>query len=147
MPAPTIDAIPVAVRPTRPMLRTNLALAKDGPGPEHPSDAQRKDAPRSPPGSLRRSRWRGRGCASPHARADRLPASVTVRHHADGTHLVAGREDPGLSLERPRDARATALGGEPRRERATPGDRATEPGRRLRGGVACREAPALRRGR
>src|SRR5215470_7680261 len=36
MPAPTIEAIPVAVRPTRPMLRTNLALAKAGPGPEHP---------------------------------------------------------------------------------------------------------------
>src|SRR5215831_7620219 len=36
MPAPTIEAMPVAVRPTRPMLRTNLALAKAGTGPEHP---------------------------------------------------------------------------------------------------------------
>src|SRR5215831_5727913 len=35
MPAPTIEAIPVAVRPTSPMLRTNLALAKAGAGPEH----------------------------------------------------------------------------------------------------------------
>src|SRR6516164_2424484 len=143
MPAPTIEAIPVAVRPTRPMLRTNLALAKAGPGPEHPRDAQRKDAPRSPPAPLHRPGPRRRGSASPDPGADRLSPSGAVRHGARGARLVARREAPRVSLERPGAARATGLGRGPGRNRASPADRAAEPGRCLRGGVASRAAAAL----
>src|SRR5215470_5680515 len=100
MPAPTIDAIPVAVRPTRPMLRTNLALAKAGPGPEHPADAQRKDAPRSPPVPLHRSGPRRGGSTPAHRGADRLPSSGPLRHHAHGAELVTRREAPRVPLER-----------------------------------------------
>src|SRR5690348_8943800 len=99
MPAPTIEAIPVAVRPTRPMLRTNLALAKVEAGPEHPADAQRKDTFRPPPDPAGHGRARRRRAAPPHRRAHREPEASAVRHGAGGTDVVPGREAPGLPLE------------------------------------------------
>src|SRR6185295_12263800 len=148
MPAPTIEAIPVAVRPTRPMLRTNLALAKAGAGPEHPADAQRKDTFRPPAApAARRDRPRHGRTARPHPGADRLPEAGAVGHRARGADLVAGREAPGLPLERPGAARAPGLGGGPRRERSPAGDGAADAGRGLGGGVASRTAAALPGGR
>ncbi len=139
MPAPTIEAIPVAVRPTSPMLRTNLALAKAGAGPEHRRDAQRKDALlllllHSSP---RRSRRRA--AAGPHPGAHRLPPACPLRDRARGADLVARREAAGLSVERPgacpeRQVWVVDRDGSGLRrltERA-------EPGWSLRGGVAPR---------
>src|SRR4029453_6964143 len=120
MPAPTIEAIPVAVRPTRPMLRLNLALAKAGPGPEHPGDAPRKDSPRPPAAPRHRAGLRRRAPAHPDPGAHRLSPPGALRHRARGPHLVGGREARRLSLERQGPARAGRVAGEARRNPADP---------------------------
>src|SRR5215468_2036928 len=145
MPAPTIEAIPVAVRPTRPMLRTNLALAKAGPGPEHPRDASCKDSPHPPVAPRRRPGLRRRTAALPDPGADRLPPSGALRHRAHDPHLVTGREARRLSLERPGASRTGGLAREARRNRPATLDRASHPTRRLGGGVATRAAAPLSR--
>ena len=138
MPAPTIEAMPVAVRPTSPMLRTNLALAKAGAGPEHRRMPSARThlllllrlvaAPAVPPRPRSPSPWSASSLA---ARPCSGPRPAPRPGRPDGKLLAFLWNDHAT-------ARATGLGGGPRRDPAAPADGAAQPGRGLRAGLASR---------